>query len=232
MNYFEAIFPFVNHDNIHVATAIFVFIILTTVSIVVYIKMKNPQNNVIPDDKISIKNILETLIEKLANMANDIIGKEGEKYLPLLGTVFIFILLSNLLGLIPGFLPPTENMNTNLACGLCIFIATHYYGLKEHGMKYLKHFMAPITGIFGIFLSLIFFPIEIVSHVFRPMSLSIRLFGNINGDHAVLSIFSDLVPVAIPVLFLFLGLLVAIIQALVFTLLSMIYISLAVSHDH
>lgn len=237
MTFFEYL-PFVNHDNIHVVTSVFILVLLTIGSMIVYLKVRQPEKYIVPKEKITLLNVFELVIEKLCNLSREVIGPGGEKYLPLIGTIFIFILLSNLMGLIPGFLPPTENMNTNLACALVVFIATHYYGVKVHGIKYVKQFMAPISGIFGIFLSLIFFPIEIFSHAFRPLSLSIRLFGNINGDHTVLNIFSSQIPllkefpIIVPVVFLFLGLLVAIIQAFIFSLLSMIYISLAVSHDH
>lgn len=237
MNFLELI-PFVNERNIHVATSIFVMLLLFVAAFVVYRSVRKTDKCIIPDGKFSLRNILELIVETFVGLSKEILGEGGEKYIPFVGTIFVFILVSNLLGLVPGFVPPTENMNTNLACALVVFFATHYFGIREHGIKYLKKFMAPITGIFGIFLSLIFFPIEIFSNLFRPLSLSVRLFGNINGDHTVLQIFSTQIPllkefpVIVPAIFLFLGLLVAFIQAFIFSLLSMIYISLAVSHEH
>ena len=144
-----------------------------------------------------------------------------------MGALFIYILFSNLLGLIPGFLPPTDNLNTNVACALTVFIFYNYQGFKAHGFAYLKHFMGPIWWLAPIMVV-----IEVISHLVRPASLSVRLFGNISGDHLVLGIFSSLVPIGVPVIFLFLGLFVSVIQAFVFTLLSMVYISLATAHDH
>ena len=157
----------------------------------------------------------------------DIIGPQAEKYFPLIGSLFVFILFCNLLGIIPGFLPPTSNIYTNAACAIIVFIYYNYQGFKEHGIGYLKQFAGPL-----IWIAPLMFLIEILSHLFRPFSLSVRLFGNIFGDHTVLSIFSDLIPLIVPVIFLILGLAVALIQAFIFSALSAVYIGLAVSHEH
>jgi F-type H+-transporting ATPase subunit a len=131
------------------------------------------------------------------------------------------------MALIPGFVPPTDNINTNLAMSLTVFVYYHIMGVKAHGLKgYLKHFMGPI-----LWLAPLIFVTEIIGHCVRPLSLSLRLFGNITGDHLVLGIFSNLVPVLVPVAFLALGLFVSFIQAFVFSLLSMIYINLATAHE-
>jgi len=131
------------------------------------------------------------------------------------------------LGLIPGFLPPTDNINTNLAIALTVFVYYHIMGIKAHGVKnYLKHFMGPI-----LWLGPLMIVIELIGHCVRPISLSLRLFGNITGDHLVLGIFSGLVPILVPVVFMALGLFVSFIQAFVFSLLSMIYINLATAHE-
>jgi F-type H+-transporting ATPase subunit a len=149
--------------------------------------------------------------------------------------VFIFIFVSNLIGVIPGFLPPTSNVNTNIAVALVVFFLTHYYGVKEHGVGYLKHFMGPM-----LMLAPLMFAIEMISHLVRPLSLTVRLYGNISGDHIVLGIFSNIwhtlginIPeVGIPVIFLMLGIFISFVQAFVFSLLSMVYISGAMAHDH
>ncbi len=130
------------------------------------------------------------------------------------------------MGLIPGFLPPTDNLNTNVACSLTVFLFYNYHGFKAHGFGYIKHFMGPV-----IWLAPLMFVIEVISHLVRPASLSVRLFGNIAGDHLVLNIFSHFVPLGVPVVFMFLGLFVSFIQAFVFTLLSMVYISLATTKE-
>ncbi|MFH0811430.1 MAG: F0F1 ATP synthase subunit A, partial [Pseudomonadota bacterium] len=169
----------------------------------------------------------ELIIQVATNIIKDIIGHHAEKYLPLIGSLFIFILFCNLLGLIPGFLPPTSNLYTNGACAIIVFLYYNYQGFKEHGVGYLKHFAGPL-----IYLAPLMFVIEVISHLFRPFSLMVRLYGNISGDHAVLTIFSSLVPLVVPVIFLVLGLMVALIQAFVFATLSTVYIGLAVSHEH
>jgi F-type H+-transporting ATPase subunit a len=143
-----------------------------------------------------------------------------------MGSLAFFILFSNLLGLVPGFLPPTDNLNTTVACALVVFFATHYYGIKTHGLKYIKHFMGPVW-----WLSPLFFIIEVISHLARVLSLSMRLFGNIMADHTLLSL-TLLTPsflvIFLPPLAMFLGIFVSLIQAFIFTLLSMVYISLAI----
>lgn len=182
---------------------------------------------VIPDPKVSLRGIIEMSIQGLLSLFEGMLGERAKTFLPLLGTVFIYIFVSNMLGVIPGMPPPTGNINTNYAVALVVFIFYNYQGYKEHGKGYLKHFMGPI-----VWLAPLIVVIEVLSHFVRVLSLSVRLFGNINGDHMVLGIFSNLLPPVIPVIFLCLGIFVAFIQAFVFTLLSTIYVSMAVSHDH
>ena len=129
--------------------------------------------------------------------------------------------------MIPGFLPPTGNLNTTLACGALIFVMYNYYGVKEHGISYLKHFMGPV-----VFLAPLMIIIEIISHIVRPISLSLRLFMNITGDHMVMGVFTNLTHFVIPIMFLGLGIFVSFLQAFIFTMLSTIYIALAEAHDH
>jgi len=159
-------------------------------------------------------------------MAEEIIGHHYKKYFPLLASCFFFILFMNLLGLIPGFLPPTQKMNITLGLALVIFFSTHYFGVRENGLAYFKHFLGPVWWMAPLML-----PIEIISHLARPMSLSLRLFGNMTGDHAVVAAFLGLTPYVIPTIFLGLGTFISFLQAFVFTLLSMIYIAGAVAHE-
>lgn len=210
-----------------VAGGLLVFIIIAVLSFLFKLAVQRKKDFLIPEKKVSILSIFDWAVEKLLSLSETVMGHNGEKFFPLLGALFIYIFISNLLGLIPGFLPPTDNVNTNAACALTIFVFYNYQGFKAHGVKYLKHFMGPVWWLAPIFVV-----IELISHLVRPASLSIRLFGNISGDHMVLGIFSHLVPLGVPVIFLFLGLFVSFIQAFVFTLLSMVYISLATAHDH
>lgn len=181
----------------------------------------------LPDDRLSLRNVFELLVEGVRGLANNVIGHDGDKYLPLLGTIFIYILAMNLIGLVPGFSPPTSDFNVNMGMAATVFLLYNFYGFREHGPAYLKQFLGPIIWLAPLMLF-----IELMSHVFRPVSLTLRLFGNMNGDHLVVGVFTDLVPILVPVVFLCLGLLVCMIQALVFTVLSAVYIALAVSHAH
>jgi len=146
---------------------------------------------------------------------------------------------------VPGFAPPTGNLNTTLGLALCSFIGYNVIGVREQGVSYFKHFVGPMTSLPGqswlaklafvpvLLLSVMFFFIlEAFSHGFRPVSLSLRLFGNMMGDHQVIEAFVNLTKLVVPVAFYLLGTLVSVIQAFVFTLLSMIYVALAISHGH
>jgi F-type H+-transporting ATPase subunit a len=176
----------------------------------------------------TFKNFFEIIAESLFKLTENVIGHhDAPIYYPVVGTLFVFVFVSNLLGLIPGLLPPTDNLNTTLALGAFVFLYYNYAGLRAHGLAYLKHFMGPIVWLAPLMLI-----IEIVSHLFRPISLALRLRGNIMGDHIVLSVFSGLVPYLLPVVFYGLGVFVAFIQAFVFCLMTMVYISLSTSHDH
>lgn len=187
-------------------------------------------SSLVPSSKFSLSNLFEFLtLDFLLKLLTDIFGTEekAKKYLPLLGGSFFFIFFSNLLGVFPGFYPATQNLNSTLACATVIFITYNYMGFKEHGVGYLKHFMGPV-----IYLAPLMIIIEVISHLVRPASLSLRLFWNMTGDHLVLQIFSNLTPYVVPAIFIGLGVFVSFLQAFIFTILSSIYISLSTSHDH
>jgi F-type H+-transporting ATPase subunit a len=204
------------------------------------------QDPTVPEEKLGARNIAELLLEYVVVRQSDaIIGKAGRKYVPYFASFFFFILFSNLMGLLPGFAPPTGNLNTTLGLALVSFVGYNMIGLREQGMKYLKEFMGPMTHLpgKGFFSKLLFLPVllisvlfflilELFSHGFRPVSLSLRLFGNMMGDHEVIGAFIGLTKLVVPVAFYILGTLVSVIQAFVFMLLSMIYVALAVSHGH
>jgi F-type H+-transporting ATPase subunit a len=150
---------------------------------------------------------------------------QGEKFLSPV-TEDVIQKIQDQLGLVPGFLPPTDNLNTTVACALVVFFATHYYGVRTYGIKYLKHFLGPV-----LWLAPLMIPIEIISHLARVLSLSMRLFGNIMADHMLLSLTLAaplILPLFLSPLSMVLGVFVSLIQTFIFILLSMIYISLAV----
>ncbi len=213
----------------HILGAILVVVLLTLIGFKIK-KNYQKESSVIPDEKPTFNNVFEILgLEFLFNTLENIIGsrEKTKKYFPLLAGCFFFILFGNLLGIVPGFLPPTGNLNTTLACSAVIFFMYNYYGFKEHGISYLKHFMGPV-----IFLAPLMIIIEVISHIVRPISLSLRLFMNITGDHLVLGVFTDLTHFLIPALFVGLGIFVSFLQAFIFTVLSSIYIALSEAHEH
>ncbi|MBI5599723.1 MAG: F0F1 ATP synthase subunit A [Deltaproteobacteria bacterium] len=175
-----------------------------------------------------VQSIVEIIIEMFLDQCNDIIGHHGVKFVPFIVTFFIFILLSNALGFVPGLMPPTANLNTTAGLALAGFIATHIIGFREGGMKYLRHFTGP-----NLYLAPLMVPIEIVGQFARPLSLSLRLFGNMMGHETVVGVLLIIMPIGYPLLGFFtaLGVLVAILQAFVFSLLSMAYIGGAVGGE-
>ena len=181
----------------------------------------------VPPPHFCLRNLIELLGDVVYGLIEGPMGaKNARRYLPLIGSLFLFILFCNLLSLIPGFLPPTASLKTNVALAVLVFVLTHVFGLREHGLKYLKHFMGPLWWLAPLML-----PIELVSHLARPVSLSMRLLGNITAAHKVGAVFFALIPLLIPVPFLLMGVFVSLVQAVVFSLLSTIYISTAIAHE-
>jgi len=180
-----------------------------------------------------VQNVIEIIAEALLDLAESNIGhKMGRYFFPLIGTLGMYILTMNLLGLIPGFESPTGNINTTASMAIPVFLATHYYGIKIHKLGYIKHFVGPIRSIFALPLMIFFFIVEILTHLARPVTLSIRLFGNMTAKHKILLILGVLSPWVIPTAILALGLLVAVIQTLVFVLLTTLYLAFAVEEAH
>jgi F-type H+-transporting ATPase subunit a len=212
-----------------------VFLIIAGLAFLAWNKVKDTQAALIPDDKLTPRTFVEVMVGAAYGLMKDIMGPKAARYfLPLIGTCAFFILFSNILGLIPGFLPPTASMSVTLALGLVVFVATHIYGVKEHGLAYFKHFFGPIIKWYALPLMLLMLAIELVSHLVRPMSLAIRLMANMFADHAVLGAFLALFAWVVPVPILLLGSLVVVVQTLVFCILSTVYISMAIEHseDH
>lgn len=182
----------------------------------------------LPDQKFSIRNLAELVVEKLRDFVEGTIGPErGRTFVPFFGALFLYVFFNNLLGVIPGFGAATSVTTTNFSIAALVFLLTHYFGFREHGIGYIQHFMGPVW-----LLAPLLFPIELISHLVRPASLTLRLYGNMTGDHVVLSIFTDLTKVIIPVIFVGLGCFISFVQALVFTMLSMVYIGGAIEHEH
>jgi F-type H+-transporting ATPase subunit a len=172
--------------------------------------------------------VFEGVVGGLKEMINDNIAHHGERYLPFIGTMALFVFFNNLFGLIPGLSPGTSNWNVTLGAALVVFGYYNFHGMKEQGfVKYWAHFAGPIW-----WLAPLMFPLEILGLLSRILSHSLRLFGNIAGEHVVAGIFFGLMPILLPVPMMFLGLFFGLIQTFVFTMLATIYLSGAVSHEH
>lgn len=174
-----------------------------------------------------IQNVMEVVVGSIETMLVDTMGDKGKQFFPLIATIFIFILLSNLMGLVPGFSGATANLNTTVSMALVVFVITHIVGVRTHGFKYVKQFLGPVWWLIPLM-----FPIEVISHLSRPLSLSVRLFGNMEGGHIVIAVLFILVPLLVPMPMFVLKILISGIQALVFTLLSMMYIAGAMEEAH
>jgi len=174
-----------------------------------------------------MQHVVEVILGSIRTLVLDVMGPEGLKFFPLMATIAIFILTANLLGIIPGFESPTSNLNTTVAVAVAVIVLTHIVGIRVHGFKYVKQFLGPVWWMAPIMM-----PIEIVSHLARPLSLSVRLFGNIMGEDLVLAIVLLLVPFLVPLPIFVLMIFTSAIQTLVFIMLSMIYIQLAMEEPH
>ena len=225
--------PGIGHHYLHIASTLLVSIVMIIAGVIINRQLtarrtsKTDINNA-PCNKFSLIGFCEVILEFICRQSDAIIGKSNRQFVPFFTFLFLFIFLNNFLGLIPGLTPATDNLNTTFAIGLVSFVLYNALGIKQQGpINYIKHFMGPIWWIAPLL-----FAIEVISHLFRPFTLGLRLMGNMTGDHTVLGAFLELVPIGIPVIFYCLGLFVCAVQALVFTLLSMVYVSMAVAESH
>ena len=223
-NWLQLIVP---HDMVHVATMALAMSLMIVLGVGARLALGHGEKAIVPMGRFSLKGVFECLTEFVAYLCDKIIGDKGRGFTPIFATLFFIILITNVLGLVPGMTPATENINTTFAFGLFSFVLYNLHGVKEHGLAYVKQFLGPL-----ILLAPLMIVIELISHTVRPASLGLRLQGNMLGDHTVLGIFLDLLPYGVPIIFYMLGLFVCFIQAFVFTMLSMIYVSMAISHDH
>jgi F-type H+-transporting ATPase subunit a len=195
---------------------------------------------VVPDRGVTLRNALEVVVEFLARLARETMGEEWRRYFPLVGTIFVFILVANLMGLVPGLGGATSDVNTTAAWAILSFLSYNAIGIRKHGFWYVNQFLGPsffevrLLGrhVHVRALAPLFFPLELILHFARILTLAVRLLANMYADHTVVSVWITLVPIAVPALFMGLGLLVAVLQAFVFSLLTMIYIGMALEEPH
>ncbi|MEM1029987.1 MAG: F0F1 ATP synthase subunit A [Myxococcota bacterium] len=217
-----------------------VFMALVMMVVVIYLTtevratVKRMRDAVIPEEELTLRTFFEVFLEYFYNMAKEVMGaKNAKRFFPIIGASALFIFFSNAMGMVPGMLPPTSSLNVTAGCALFVFLAFNYYGLKENGFEYIKHMSG--WGIFKGFLpnlalALIIFPIEVISLCVRPITLAIRLMLNMAVDHLLVAIFMGFFALFLPLPIMFLGLIVIVVQTLVFCLLTAIYIGLATEH--
>jgi F-type H+-transporting ATPase subunit a len=211
----------------HVLVAFLVLCFTAAGCIAFWRGLKRADKGVTPSRTMNLRNFFEYNAESVYGMVEGAMGEaNAARFFPLIGALWMFILFGNLFALIPGFVSPNDTLKTNVGLAVMVFVLTHYYGVKEHGLAYFKHFLGPSLALAPLML-----PIELISHFARPMSLAVRLMGNMMADHKVVMSFFALVPILVPLPFLLLGLLVCLIQALVFCTLTMVYIGMAIEHE-
>jgi len=217
----------VPHGNVipdYLAMLLLITLVLTIFSLIVRsrLSVENPGR---------LQIVLEDFVNGFHSLLDDFVGPKGRRYLPLIGSMFLLIWLSNLAGLVPGLMAPTSNLNVTLGCALTVWVFYHVQGVKEQGLvAYLKHFAVPPGS--PVAMAPLMLIIELISHVARVMSLTLRLFGNIFGEELVIIILASLVPFIVPLPMMFLGLLTGTLQALIFVILTMVYLGAAVTVEH
>jgi F-type H+-transporting ATPase subunit a len=207
--------------------SMFVMLLIVLVGVRVRSQMLDLESAVVPDARLTLRTFIEAFLEYFYDMAKGVMDpKRAKRYFPLIGASALFVFFSNILALLPSFPVATSNLNITMGCALVVFILFNVYGLMTNGMSYLKHLCGPVWWLAWLIL-----PIEIISLSVRPITLAVRLMLNMAVDHLILGIFVGLVSVLLPLPIMLLGCLVVVVQTLVFTLLTCIYIGLATEHE-
>jgi F-type H+-transporting ATPase subunit a len=222
----------------HWENIIFSVIIALTISLIFYLGSR--KRELIPT---GLQNFLEMVVDGLRNFLVGVLGHGGEKYVPFLGTLFLYILFMNLFGLIPGMKSPSSSINITAALAICVFVTVQYLNIRNMGLLgFFYHMAGSPKTVIGWAVAPLMLPVELITQFARPLTLALRLFGNIMGEDILIAAFAILgitilsvlkSPVGIPlqVPFMFLAMLTSLLQALVFTLLSSVYILLSVPHS-
>jgi len=210
-------------DPLRVIPDYLVMVLIVAVILALVLSLASRRLSLVPGGR---QTVVEMIVQLLEGIIVETIGPEGRKYLPVIGTVGLFVFACNMIGLIPGFMSPTSKLNVTVGCALVVFFYYHAQGVKAQGLKYFKHFTGPIPA-----LAPLMFPIEIISHFSRPVSLSMRLFCNIYAEELLIVIMASIIPFFLPLPFMAVAIFTSLIQAYVFVLLSCIYIAGAVAHE-
>lgn len=209
----------------HLLAILLVTVLLLLIALMARAELGATKDPILPDDKLTSRNLVELLMEGVFMIMQFAMTRAAAvRHFWIVGPLGFFILFSNLLGLVPGFLPPTENFNTTFACATIVFIYYNVYAFYRLGLGHLVHMANPVGESWGWFLAPIFFPVELISHFVRPVTLSVRLLCNMAGDHLVLGVFIGIFPLLLPLPFMALGLFVSFVQAFIFLMLTSVYI--------
>jgi F-type H+-transporting ATPase subunit a len=220
--------------------ALLATLVVLAAGFVVRARLAAPDGGVVPDAGLSVRNVVEMLGEMLAGLAEQNMGHKWRTYFPFVATIFLYVLVANLIGLVPGLGGATRNPNVTWAWAILSFAVHQYVGIREHGFGYVNHFLGPSLYDLKIggntyhlrLLAPLYAPIELISHLVRIFTLAVRLLANMSADAIVVGVWIALVPAIVPAVFMGLGVLVAFLQAYVFAMLSMIYIGLALEEAH
>jgi len=211
-----------------ISASLVVVLVILGVSLAVRAKLSDPESAVVPDDKLTLRTFMEVFLGYFYDLATSVMGPErAKKYYHLIGASATFVFFANIMALIPGLPVATSSLNITLGCAAVVFILFNAYGFATNGFGYIKHLAGPVW-----WLAWLVGPIELISLCVRPFTLALRLMLNMAVDHLLVTIFLGLVPILLPLPVMGLGVLVVLVQTLVFALLTSIYISLATEHEH
>jgi F-type H+-transporting ATPase subunit a len=220
------------HGAEPLAASLAVMLVIVFLALLTKQALKNREAAVVPESELTLRTFFEVWIGYWYGLMKDMMGpKRAKRYFPLVGSLSVFVIFGNVLGLIPGFTPPTSNWNITLGCAFVVFVMFNYYGIKESGLGYFKHLFGPWLGWPFVPVNILLFVVETFSLCMRPMTLSIRLMLNMSVDHLLVTIAIGMITLFLPVPVLVLGTLVCIVQVLVFCILTSIYITLATEHE-
>jgi len=210
-------------DPLHAVPDFLVMVLIVAAFVPVFLRLLARKPALVPTRR---QTVAEMIVQMFEGLIVEAVGPEGRRYVPVIGTVGIFIFFCNMLGLVPGLMSPTSKLNVTVGCALVVFFYYHAQGVKTQGLRYFKHFTGEIPAMAPLML-----PIEIISHFSRPVSLSMRLFCNIFAEELLIVIMASIFPLLLPLPFMALSIFTSLIQAYVFVLLSCIYIAGAVAHE-
>ncbi len=215
------------HSFEPLAASLFIMVLILLIAARVRSRLQRTEEAIIPEDKLTLRTFMEAFLAYFYDLAKSVMDAErAKKYFPLIGTAALFVFFANVMALIPGMPVATSNLNITLGSALVVFVLFNAYGLMTNGFGYVKHLAGPAW-----YLAPLMFPIEVISLCVRPVTLAVRLMVNMAADHLMLSLFLSLVALLVPIPLMLLGCLVVLIQTLVFTMLTCIYIGLATEHE-